>query len=74
MYLCSDCNNTEYFVELRHLETLLRFGADSKLIHSVINDVKINKIVEIYCSVCKASTEDNMIIDKETGIPVILDN
>lgn len=70
MYKCKHCGNVKYFTELKHVATKLFCTDDGIPIPNLSQDI-LMEVVEIYCELCGASSEDNLILDDE-GKPINL--
>jgi hypothetical protein len=67
MYRCKTYGNTQYFTEMKHVATKVVL-VDGQPLGYMCQDVLLS-VVEVYCDVCKSSTEDGLILD-ENGNPV----
>lgn len=64
MYKCSQCRNIKYFTEMKHVATKV-VCTDEGVVMPILSQDILLEVVEIYCDNCKASTEDNLILDDE---------
>ena len=67
MYKCKQCGNARFFIELKNTASQIICTDEGVPMPIVSQDFDLD-IVEIYCDVCKASTEDNLILDDENNI------
>jgi hypothetical protein len=70
MYKCKICGNIKYFTELKNIATKV-ICTDEGLPLPILSQDILLSIVEIYCDICRASTEDKEILDDE-GRPIDL--
>lgn len=67
MYKCKQCGNIKYFTELKNIATKVICTDEGVPMQTLSQDILLS-VVEIYCELCKASTEDNMILDDEGNV------
>lgn len=67
MYTCSVCWNVKYFTELKNIATKVVCTDEGVPMPYLSQDILLS-VVEIYCDICKASTEDNKILDDNAKV------
>ena len=68
MYICKKCNNKKYFIEHNCVETEVTLcEATGELTGS--HDTFV-ECAEVVCGICKATSEDGDILNRETGKPI----
>lgn len=70
MYKCKQCGNIKYFTEMKNIATKVICTDEGVPMPNLSQDILLS-VVEVYCELCKASTEDNLILDDE-GSPIDL--
>ena len=70
MYRCKECNNIKYFTELKNIATKV-ICTDEGIVMPYLSQDILLSVVEIYCELCKASTEDGNILG-DNGNPIDL--
>lgn len=70
MYKCKTCGNIRYFTELKHIATKVICTNEGVPMPTLSQDI-LMEIVEVYCELCKSSSEDNLILD-DKGRPIDL--
>ena len=62
MYKCKTCGNIKYFTELKNIATKV-VCTDEGIVMPILSQDILLSVVEVYCEICKASTEDGLILD-----------
>lgn len=70
MYKCKQCGNIKYFTEMKNIATKVICTDEGVPMPTLSQDILLS-VVEVYCELCKASTEDKLILDDE-GNPIDL--
>jgi hypothetical protein len=70
MYKCSVCGNMQYFTELKNIATTVICDDEGNPVPYLCQDILLS-LVEVYCTICKSSTEDNLILGDD-GEPLEL--
>lgn len=72
MYKCKNCNNIKYFTELKNIATKVICTDEGVVMPILCQDILLS-VVEVYCDLCKSSTEDGMILgDDEKPLDLVL--
>lgn len=61
MYKCKQCGNIKYFTEMKHVATKVICTDEGVPMPTLSQDI-LMEVVEVYCELCRASTEDNLIL------------
>ena len=72
MYKCKECGNTKCFNEIKFVQTFIVLDDDGLPLLYLCQD-KETELVEIFCGVCKASSEDNNILGSD-GLPIDIED
>ena len=64
MYKCSTCGNIQYFTELKNIATKVICTEEGVPMPTLSQDILLS-VVEVYCELCHASTEEGLILDDE---------
>lgn len=64
MYNCLTCGNVKYFTELKNIATKVICTDEGVPMPTLSQDILLS-IVEVYCELCKASTEDELIANDD---------
>lgn len=67
MYKCAICGNIQYFTELKNVATKVICTDEGVPMPTLSQDILMS-VVEIYCELCHASTEDKKILDDENNV------
>ena len=71
MYICKKCGNKKYFIEHNCVETEVTIDEDTgEMTGSHDTFVACSEVV---CGICKATTEDGDILDRNTCEPIRMD-
>ena len=70
MYVCKKCGNKKYFVEHNSVETEITL--DEMTGELTGSHDTFTSCCEIICGLCKATSEDGDILDRNTKKPVIV--
>ena len=69
MYECKHCGNKKYFIEHNCVETELTL--DEITGESTGSHDTVIVCSEVVCGICKATSEDGLIIDRNTKVVVL---
>ncbi len=70
MYVCRCCGNKKYFIEHNCIETEVTL--DELTGEMTGSHDTFLTCVEVVCGYCKASSEDEQILDRNTLSPIII--
>ena len=68
MYKCKLCGNKKYFIEHNCIETEVTFDETTGE-HTGSHDTFV-ACSEVVCGICKATSEDGDILDRNTNSPI----
>ena len=66
MYVCKQCGNKKYFLEMNCVETEVNLEEETG--EYLYGFVKFRECVEVLCGICKATSEDGDILDIEGNV------
>ena len=66
MYICNKCGNRKYFLEENCCETEVNLDEKTGDVLSTFD--KHQECCEVVCGICKASSEDEAILDRDGNI------
>jgi len=72
MYICKQCGNKKYFNEMNYVKTYVVLDEETGEVQ--FSEDEFIECTEVYCGVCKASSEDGNILDRKTNKPIKLYN